>query len=266
MSDQKRVIIAFTGKKRHGKDTCASVFSENKKILINSFARLLKYVVGILFCMDQDTQLNGCRKEEIDQRWGVTPRELLQVVGTDLFRVTLQKCLPHMELRPSLWVKRMEMWIDEVPTQKDIVITDCRFVDEACMIKRRGGVVVRVVRPGITEDDTHASETEQNNIEADYTIVNDGSILELHQKVSDLYKQLKHRSYTPHSDTKDNTIGTVDGVSVTCRTAMEMIQSDQDDVDSSRKRKKISQQQQQHQKDDIETPVRRSKRRRADNS
>jgi hypothetical protein len=64
-----------------------------------------------------------------------------------------------------------------------IVISDVRFLNEAQVIKSAGGLLVKITRPG-HHGDGHVSETEL----ADYTgwdlvIENNGSILELEQRV-----------------------------------------------------------------------------------
>ena len=188
--DWERIIIAFTGNKGHGKDTAAIPFKGVATRL--QFAYLLKKICSLMLGMDMDTQMNGLSKETIDDTWGVTPRQVMQVVGTDLFRNQLKKLLPTIKIGDgeSLWAKRMEMEINDIGIYRDVVITDCRFIDEAAMVKRMGGVIVRVVRPGMECSDTHASEVEQASIEADYTLVNDGTEADLQEKAVALYEKL----------------------------------------------------------------------------
>ncbi len=54
---------------------------------------------------------------------------------------------------------------------------------EAAAVKRAGGLVVKVTRPGMDSGDTHASETSVDLVEEDYLVVNDGSLEELTAKV-----------------------------------------------------------------------------------
>lgn len=65
-----------------------------------------------------------------------------------------------------------------------VVVTDVRFPNEADVIRRLGGVVVGVVRPGHAPvASTHPSETEQAAIAPDATVVNDGTRGELQDQV-----------------------------------------------------------------------------------
>jgi len=78
-----------------------------------------------------------------------------------------------------------------------VVLTDCRFPNEAAAIRAAGGAIWRVVRPpsdvaaALGEGDPiaeqwwrgHASETEQDGIKADRTICNDGTLDDLRQAV-----------------------------------------------------------------------------------
>lgn len=69
------------------------------------------------------------------------------------------------------------------------IITDVRFPNEAQAIKDRGGIMIRIERPGVESHcgGQHPSETALDNYNFDYVIENEGSIDELIQKI----KQLK---------------------------------------------------------------------------
>ena len=71
-------IILIAGCKGSGKDTLADEFVKQgwKKY---SMADALKKGVQILFNLS-DKQLWGDEKEVIDERWGVSPRYLLQTI------------------------------------------------------------------------------------------------------------------------------------------------------------------------------------------
>lgn len=65
-----------------------------------------------------------------------------------------------------------------------VVITDCRFANEAAMVRGMGGRVIRIDRPGVGPKNDHASE--RLEFDPDFTIQNDGTIAELHEKVLEL--------------------------------------------------------------------------------
>jgi hypothetical protein len=57
-----------------------------------------------------------------------------------------------------------------------VVISDIRFSNEAALVRRRGGRLIRIVRTDQlhhNDNDTHASEKDQMDIEVDEVIVND---------------------------------------------------------------------------------------------
>jgi hypothetical protein len=69
-----------------------------------------------------------------------------------------------------------------------MIITDCRFQNEADYGKRNGYVLVRVTGPNWREpmplgDDVHASEQELLDISAAITISNEGSVAMLTELV-----------------------------------------------------------------------------------
>jgi hypothetical protein len=69
------------------------------------------------------------------------------------------------------------MWVSKMPTDQPIIIDDVRFLNEAEAIKDAGGIVVRIIRPGLYTMN-HESETEQRHIVADYTLINKDGIEE----------------------------------------------------------------------------------------
>ena len=88
----------------------------------------------------------------------------------------------------------------------DVVITDARFPNEINMIRKQGGVVVRVKRGedpewfGLAErdpasmpqvyPDVHASEYSWCSITPNYLITNDGTLADLQATVTDLLQDL----------------------------------------------------------------------------
>jgi hypothetical protein len=63
-----------------------------------------------------------------------------------------------------------------------VVISDCRFPNEAQAIKAQGGMIVRILRAGLTVD-SHPSEQLVESIPADFTIENNSTVDDLQQKV-----------------------------------------------------------------------------------
>lgn len=65
------------------------------------------------------------------------------------------------------------------------IITDTRFPNEANAIRERGGLVIRVNRPG-TQTGDHPSETALDMYTFDEVIMNDGNLEQLEEEVSQI--------------------------------------------------------------------------------
>jgi len=69
------------------------------------------------------------------------------------------------------------------------IITDCRFPNEAQAIKERGGILIRIERPGLAESN-HLSETSLDSATFDFIIDNDKDIEHLIDEVRKILKKL----------------------------------------------------------------------------
>jgi hypothetical protein len=92
---------------------------------------------------------------------------VLQRFGTETIR----------RLDPDFWVRPVIKEANRLADQgKPVVITDVRFRNEADVIDHAGGVLIRIVRPGLDDRDTHASETELDRRWCDFALMNDGTL------------------------------------------------------------------------------------------
>jgi len=194
------MIIGIVGKKGSGKDTLANYlwsYYGHKKY---AFADPLKHGLVHIFGFTYD-QLWGDEKEDIDERWGVSPREILQIFGTEIFQYAVPKSMPNLKSgNREFWVKRFEIWLDNeknvirafnqlsndsnVDHLLKVVISDIRFNHESNKIKELGGMVIKIERNIIdNEYSDHSSETELDDITYDHIITNNGTIEELHNKI-----------------------------------------------------------------------------------
>ena len=108
----------------------------------------------------------------------MTPRKMLQLMGTQGFRRTIHE---------NIWVSSLmrEYKNDKQGDLPNWVVTDVRFKNEVEAIEKRGGIVIRVNRDTDSTDE-HESETELNNHEFNYVIDNNGSLEELIEQVKDI--------------------------------------------------------------------------------
>ncbi len=159
-------MIAFCGHRGSGKDTCADYLVEHYQYKKATFAQPLKEVLKILFQFNNH-QLYGNEKEIVDDRWGLSPRHAMQLVGTEMIRFHL----------PDYFVKFMELNLT-----KKMVISDLRFLNEAEMLTKHGAIIILVEKDHL--DDPHLSEQEYKLINYHYVIHNKGS-------KEDLFKELE---------------------------------------------------------------------------
>ncbi len=173
-------IIAICGHKRSGKDTIANYLSKYgyKNIKI---ADQLKTVVKQLFNFT-DNQLELDEKEDIDKRWGVSPRQTMQFFGTEIMQYEIQKLLPNIGRK--FWVKSfIEKYLSQNNTDK-FVISDMRFLHEYEELKKYDLFVIMIQRDTIDKsNEHHASEIEYLKIPANIIIKNNSTIEELLIKI-----------------------------------------------------------------------------------
>lgn len=138
-------IIGICGRKFHGKDTIADYLVKNYGFTKVSLADPLKKGVQEIFGLTDD-QLWGNQKEIVDSYWNISPREILQVVGTECFRNTFGKVFPH--IGENFWTISLNRRIKKLIETgiKNIVIADIRFPNEQELIKQYNGILINVKR------------------------------------------------------------------------------------------------------------------------
>ena len=157
------MIIGLSGKKQSGKSTVTN-FLTRRGFMEVSWAAPLKKKIGMELLGLTHEQVYGTEedKEAVDDFWGRSPRELLQIIGTECFRN-----LVH----PDFWVK---LGVKEIRAQtflkRNVVVSDCRFPNEIEAVKKLGGSSVRIIREGQSSTDRHPSETALDRYDFDYII------------------------------------------------------------------------------------------------
>lgn len=182
MASVRKILIGISGKKYSGKSTAAKVLTYDFGFDETTFAEPLKQATAVLFNWDHLDLNNGPEKEVVDPRWGVSPRFVLQNMGTDYLRNTF---------RDDFFLRNLQNRLEgHQPTL--LVISDVRFPNEVEYIKNRGGYVWRIERPGLTyPKDQHPSETALDDYQGfDEVIVNDGRLDDFRKKVVEVYEGL----------------------------------------------------------------------------
>lgn len=174
-------IFAICGFKRSGKDTVADYLVQRYGYTKVKIADPLKAACKLLFGLD-DEQVDGHLKEVEDQRWGKTPREIMQFFGTDIMQYAFQSFMP--ELKRTFWVKNLCMKYKH--TDAKLVVADLRFHHELEEFKKLNAkcMVIKVISDKVdTSTDEHVSEREWMTIQEDVCIHNNGTLEELYAKI-----------------------------------------------------------------------------------
>lgn len=114
-------------------------------------------------------------KEQIIPEFGVSTRHMLRTLGTEWGR----SCVG-----PDVWLTH---WRIRAQQYTYIVVDDVRFQNEAYLIKKMGGIMWKIMRPGVERASEHASE---GGLDAwpcfDACIVNDGTLEQLTDAVASI--------------------------------------------------------------------------------
>lgn len=176
------ILVGLTGKAGSGKSTAAQ-FLDACGFYEFTLAYPLKNACQHIFNLTSDQLYDQEQKEIIDPRWGFSPRELLQIVGTDLFR---------NHFGHDIWIdnlhQRITTALDVDDENVKVVISDLRFSNEVDWVLEQGGYVLHLVRDTTTARGSaaaHKSEmyvppTTGGNV---ITIENNGTIDQLQNQI-----------------------------------------------------------------------------------
>jgi len=175
------MLIGLGYKARSGKDTVADILVRDHYFKKVAFAGALKEACEDVFQLTPE-QLHGDAKEKVDPFWKVTPREILQHVGTECFRKGYGE---------DIWVRALYRRIESTLELKlNTVVTDVRFPNEAQAIHEWGGLLVRVDRMEAKASggiQNHASEVSMDFWKAwDVVLNNDRTLDDLEKAVHGL--------------------------------------------------------------------------------
>ena len=168
-------LIGLVGKAGSGKDTLADEIAADgwEKV---AFADSLKRMCIDYLGLSHDDAYTQEGKMRMNPHWGMTNRTILQKVGTDAMRNGFDK---------DVWVKILQIRIRRMLDEgRKVVITDCRFDNEAQMVEDMGGLVVEVVRNSQSRnlssvEQQHASEEPVSRRYVAFTVDNNGEVSRL---------------------------------------------------------------------------------------
>ena len=177
-------VIAICGAKRAGKDTIAAFISNNYGYKHVKISQTLKEVCKTLFGFTNE-EIENDEKDIVNKKWGVSPRTVMQFIGTELFQYKIQEILP--DVGKKFWINSL---IESLKQSENYVISDLRFLHEYEELKKTHDVIfIRVDTTiplvSLRKKDEHVSENEFVHIPVNYVIQND-----LINK-SEVYKQIE---------------------------------------------------------------------------
>ena len=187
-------IIGLVGNKGVGKDTVAKYFIDNGYKQV-AFADTLKEALKVLFNWNDELH-NQDKKEAVDNEWGVSPRQMLQLLGTEFLR---DKCSEYLDTtieynkqkrKFSYHIKKLFLDIkDDIYKGKKFIFSDIRFQDELDFVKLIGGTIIKIERNVIkNEFSKHISESNIDKLKyIDYVIENNNTINHLYKKINILF-------------------------------------------------------------------------------
>lgn len=174
-----RRLIGITGPAGAGKDAVAAAIPGARRV---AFADPIYRALAVMLAIPETTLRDRRQKDSPLPSYGVSPRRLLQTLGTEWGRVTVD---------PDLWVRAaLVEWqraaADGVDT---IVVPDVRFPNEARAIRDHGGEVWLVHRPDVAPVEAHASEQGIPLALVDRLVVNGGSLADLRRRVEETLRR-----------------------------------------------------------------------------
>lgn len=209
------MLIAFSGKKFAGKDTAAEILIKKHGFVRIGLADKLKDICSSVFQIprvDMDDpslkekpfaqnltlssealanlistvhadgfefELSEITEQVISKFSGTeitSIRDLLQTVGTDVFR---------NNVKDDLWLCYIKR---ELERHHNLVITDARFKNERDYLRDIGATLILVTRPNNESSSSHISENQiGDSSEYDVLVSNDASIHNLHASISMWY-------------------------------------------------------------------------------
>lgn len=178
----KKLIGLYSPAAGSGKSTVAKWLEEERGYTIVPFAQTLKeMLIPMLKAMGYDQadaeDLVFKHKQVVVPSAEVSVRHMLRTLGTEWGR----SCI-----HPDIWLR---CWSERIKHFDKVVVDDCRFRNEAQLIKNLGGELWYVERPGIPKSFEHSSEGSLNDYEDfDCAVFNDGAIEDLTTKLRLLAK------------------------------------------------------------------------------
>jgi len=200
------MIIGLSGKAASGKDTIANEFVKEFGFIKISFADPVKRMAMEMFDFTP-SQLWGdsFNRDKIDVRYGFSPRDALQKMATsfgrdmyeDVWVNATKRVINKLQTTVSEYSSDKGVKViytptkhDNINTDKNIIISDCRFLNEFNFIKKQNWPIFRVKRNS-EKKMNHISEIDLDNIkDSEFTKVIDNNNIIVKDLVKQIYTEI----------------------------------------------------------------------------
>lgn len=180
------ILIGLCGPAGSGKDTVRRLLEDNHDFAGLAFAEPIRGMLRELLTS------SGCSPDYMERRdlkempipgLGVSYRHMAQTLGTEWARV---------HLGADFWVNTAAATLASLRLQghRKFVVSDVRFPNEAAWIRRQGGKLWMIDRPGVAPVRTHASEC--ISFRVDQVLVNDGTLSDLLVRITHALAAVAH--------------------------------------------------------------------------
>ena len=173
------MLIALTGRARSGKDTAGQFFCSTYDFTQYAFADPIR--AGLRAALGLTDWHFNEGKEIVIPEYGKSPRQLMQLFGTEFGRNLIH---------PDIWQIRAEAALDST---KNLVLTDCRFDNEAAWVHKHKGYVVHIARDNAPQVSAHISENGVSDSLIDFEVENNGTLVDLYGALNSVYSELGRR-------------------------------------------------------------------------
>jgi len=153
------MIVGISGYAAAGKDTAADALVAEVGFIKVSFADPMRAMAA---AMDP---IVGIHRDNSDLPVPVRYVEAVTSLGYTDAKVAypeIRTFLQRLGTDAGREVLGVDVWVDaamaRIPDGVDVVFADMRFENEAAAIEARGGVTVRIKRPGVAPPNDHVSE------------------------------------------------------------------------------------------------------------
>lgn len=169
-------LIGIAGRARSGKDTVANFIVAAIGGYRYSFADPIRAML-VPLGVDMSDPYWQARKEEPIPALGVSPRRMMQTLGTEWGRQLIN---------PDMWLIMAHQRL--LQNGPGMVISDVRFDNEAAWIRKHGGRIIHVIRPDTKAVEAHASEDGIEIQDTDARLFNSGTLEELQLSARELLR------------------------------------------------------------------------------